>query len=36
MKKERNLFIMAKYAYPAIFTPEKEGGFSINFPDLDG
>lgn len=36
MKKERNLFIMAKYAYPAIFTPEKEGGFSINFPDLNG
>ena len=27
---------MAKYAYPAVFTPEKEGGFSINFPDLEG
>lgn len=27
---------MAKYAYPAIFTPEENGGFSINFPDLDG
>lgn len=27
---------MAKYAYPAIFTPESEGGFSINFPDLEG
>lgn len=27
---------MAKYAYPAIFTPEKDGGFSINFPDLEG
>lgn len=26
---------MAKYAYPAVFTPE-EGGFSINFPDLEG
>ena len=27
---------MAKYVYPAIFTPESEGGFSINFPDLEG
>ena len=27
---------MAKYAYPAIFTPEKNGAFSILFPDLDG
>lgn len=27
---------MAKYAYPAIFTPEEDGGFSINFPDLKG
>lgn len=27
---------MAKYAYPAIFTPEEGGGFSINFPDLEG
>lgn len=27
---------MAKYAYPAIFTPEDGGGFSINFPDLEG
>ena len=26
---------MAKYAYPAIFTPE-EKGFSITFPDLEG
>ena len=26
---------MAKYVYPAVFTPE-EGKFSINFPDLDG
>mgnify|MGYP002512670211 CR=1 FL=1 len=26
---------MAKYIYPAIFTPE-EGKFSINFPDIDG
>ena len=25
---------MAKYVYPAIFTPEQEGGFSISFPDL--
>lgn len=27
---------MAKYVYPAVFTPEKEGGFFINFPDLEG
>lgn len=26
---------MPKYAYPAVFTPEDDGGFSINFPDLD-
>lgn len=27
---------MAKYAYPAVFTPEDDGGFSIRFPDLEG
>ena len=27
---------MAKYVYPAIFTPEEDGGYSIVFPDLDG
>ena len=27
---------MAKYAYPAIFTPEEDGSYSINFPDLEG
>jgi predicted RNase H-like HicB family nuclease len=27
---------MAKYAYPAIFTPEGDGSYSINFPDLEG
>lgn len=26
---------MAKYVYPAVFTPE-EGRYSISFPDLDG
>ena len=26
---------MAIYAYPAVFTPEKNGQFSVNFPDLD-
>lgn len=26
---------MTKYVYPAIFTPEKEGGFSVDFPDLE-
>lgn len=28
--------LMAKYVYPAIFTPEKDGSFSILFPDLEG
>ena len=27
---------MAKYVYPAVFTKEDEGGFSICFPDVDG
>lgn len=27
---------MSKYAYPAVFTPEADGGFSIKFPDLEG
>lgn len=27
---------MAKYVYPAVFTPEAEGGYSIHFPDLEG
>lgn len=27
---------MAKYSYPAIFTPEKTGGYSVMFPDIDG
>mgnify|MGYP004453508027 FL=1 len=26
---------MAKYAYPAIFTPESNGGYSVYFPDLE-
>lgn len=25
---------MAKYVYPAIFTPEDGGGYSISFPDI--
>ena len=25
-----------KYAYPAIFTPEEEGGYSIRFTDIEG
>lgn len=25
---------MAKYVYPAIFTPEEEGGYSVRFPDV--
>lgn len=27
---------MARYAYPAVFTPEEDGGFSVVFPDLEG
>ena len=27
---------MAKYIYPAIFTPEEDGGYSVRFPDVDG
>lgn len=26
---------MAKYVYPAVFTPEASGGYSINFPDFE-
>ncbi len=26
---------MAKYVYPAIFTPEENGGYSVFFPDLE-
>lgn len=26
---------MAKYVYPAIFTPEEGGSYSIRFPDLE-
>ena len=26
---------MNKYCYPAVFTPEENGAFSINFPDLE-
>ena len=27
---------MAQYTYPAVFTKEKDGGYSIHFPDIDG
>ncbi len=27
---------MAKYVYPAIFTPEKGGSYSVTFPDIEG
>lgn len=27
---------MAKYVYPAIFTKEKNGLYSVEFPDIDG
>lgn len=26
----------SKYVYPVIFTPEKKGGYSVSFPDLEG
>lgn len=26
---------MPKYVYPAVFTPEEDGYFSINFPDFE-
>lgn len=26
---------MKKYCYPAVFTPEENGAFSINFPDFE-
>lgn len=27
---------MSKYPYPAVFTPEENGAYSIVFPDLEG
>lgn len=27
---------MAKYIYPAVFVTEKEGGYSVYFPDVEG
>ena len=27
---------MAKYVYPAIFTKESDGGYSVSFPDVKG
>ena len=27
---------MSKYVYPAIFTSEPDGGYSVYFPDLEG
>jgi predicted RNase H-like HicB family nuclease len=36
--KRRSLkgaFFMAKYVYPAIFTKEKDGGYSVCFPDVE-
>ena len=27
---------MAKYVYPAVFTPEENGMYSVDFPDLEG
>ncbi len=26
---------MAKYVYPAVFTPERDGSFTVNFPDFE-
>lgn len=27
---------MAKYVYPAVFTPEEDGGYLVRFPDVEG
>ncbi|MBE6081285.1 type II toxin-antitoxin system HicB family antitoxin [Acidilutibacter cellobiosedens] len=27
---------MSKYLFPAIFTPESNGSYSVNFPDIEG
>ena len=27
---------MAKYVYPAVFTPEENGMYSVDFPELEG
>ena len=27
---------MSKYSYPAIFTPEENGMYSVHFPDVQG
>lgn len=27
---------MAKYCFPAVFTPEENGGYSVSFPDVEG
>lgn len=33
--QERGIRTMTKYAYPAVFTPEENGAYSVNFPDLE-
>ena len=33
---KKEVLLMAIYTYPAIFTPEPDGGLSIDFPDLEG
>ena len=35
MPAERKAY-MKRYTYPAIITPEAEGGYSVLFPDLEG
>jgi predicted RNase H-like HicB family nuclease len=35
MKTKGGAFMNSKYSYPAIFTPEKDGGFSVVFPDIE-
>lgn len=36
LPNDKEVFVMAKYAYPAIFTPEENGMYSVLFPDLEG
>lgn len=26
---------MQRYVYPAVFTPDEDGGYSVNFPDVE-
>ena len=36
MHNKQEVRIMAKYVYPAIFSPCEDGGFTVSFPDVSG